>query len=206
MTHEDIWKGIDALAAAHKLSPSGLARRAGLDATAFNPSKRVGRDGRARWPSTESVARALKAVGMSFGEFASVIEHQTDHMFVPVIGFAEAGLEGFFDDRGLPTGDGWGQISIPAPRGLPVYALEVSGHSMMPAYRPGDRIIVSPRSEISIGDRVVVRTRTGEVVVKVLGEWTEDRVVLDSVNPDYTPRKLSPNDVMWIARIHWVSQ
>src|SRR5215217_7288794 len=55
MRHDDIWRAIDALAAEHGLSASGLARRAGLDATAFNPSKRIGGDGRARWPSTESM-------------------------------------------------------------------------------------------------------------------------------------------------------
>ena len=63
MRHDDIWRAIDALAAEHGLSASGLARKAGLDPTAFNPSKRIGADGRARWPSTESVAKVLAATG-----------------------------------------------------------------------------------------------------------------------------------------------
>ena len=73
MTHEDIWRALDALAAEHGLSASGLARKAGLDATAFNPSKRVGADGRARWPSTESVAKVLAATGAGFSEFAALV-------------------------------------------------------------------------------------------------------------------------------------
>lgn len=62
MLHNDIWRGLDLLAEQNGLSVSGLARRAGLDATAFNKSKRTAKDGRPRWPSTESISRALVAV------------------------------------------------------------------------------------------------------------------------------------------------
>lgn len=73
-THVQIWNAIDALAAKAGLSPSGLARRAGLDATAFNKSKRTATNGRPRWPSMESVAKALDATGVSLGEFAEMVE------------------------------------------------------------------------------------------------------------------------------------
>lgn len=68
-SHRSIWVAIDALAARHSLSVSGLARRAGLDPTAFNPSKRIGKDGRERWPSTESIAKILRVTGEEFYEF-----------------------------------------------------------------------------------------------------------------------------------------
>ena len=64
MRHSDMWKGLDLLAERHGLSASGLARAAGLDPTSFNKSKRVSRDGKARWPSTESVSRALEALSL----------------------------------------------------------------------------------------------------------------------------------------------
>src|SRR3954451_8118402 len=67
--HESVWGAIDALAARYGLSSSGLARKAGLDPTAFNPSKRIGSDGRPRWPSTESVAKVLAATGESVHDF-----------------------------------------------------------------------------------------------------------------------------------------
>ena len=73
MRHDDIWRALDALAAEHGLSASGLARKAGLDPTAFNPSKRIGADGRARWPSTESVAKVLDAVGRGVEDFAALV-------------------------------------------------------------------------------------------------------------------------------------
>jgi len=51
LTHNQIWTAIDRLAARAKLSPSGLAKKAGLDPTTFNKSKRVTPEGRQRWPS-----------------------------------------------------------------------------------------------------------------------------------------------------------
>ncbi len=65
LTHASIWQAIDALAAQHGLTASGLARRAGLDPTSFNRSKRISRSGKPRWPSTESLAKILAATGAS---------------------------------------------------------------------------------------------------------------------------------------------
>jgi len=48
LTHSKVWNAIDALARRYGLSASGLAKRAGLDATAFNRSKRVTGEGRPR--------------------------------------------------------------------------------------------------------------------------------------------------------------
>ena len=62
LTHKQIWDGIDGLATRHSLSPSGLAKLAGLDPTTFNKSKRADA-GKLRWPSTESIAKVLHATG-----------------------------------------------------------------------------------------------------------------------------------------------
>jgi phage repressor protein C with HTH and peptisase S24 domain len=71
LTYVDIWRAIDRLAHAHGLTPSGLARRSKLDPTTFNKSKRVSRDGKYRWPSTESIAKILAATGADLAEFAT---------------------------------------------------------------------------------------------------------------------------------------
>ena len=63
LTHEQVWTALDRLAARAGLSASGLAKRAGLDPTTFNKSKRITSDGRARWPSTESLSKSLAAAG-----------------------------------------------------------------------------------------------------------------------------------------------
>lgn len=74
MTHAAIWAAIDRLARAHGLTASGLARRAGLDATAFNRSKRLSHHGKPRWPSTESLAKILEATGTSLTGFAAYVD------------------------------------------------------------------------------------------------------------------------------------
>ena len=207
LTHAQIWNALDRLAARAKLSASGLAKKAGLDPTTFNKSKRITPDGRARWPSTESVAKALAATAVSVDTFVSLI---TDHagvaQAVPLIGFAEAGAGGFFDDGGFPVGKGWDEIAFPAVNDENAYALEISGDSMIPAYRDGDVIIVSPASPVRRGDRVVVKTKRGEVMVKELKRQTAKQVELKSLNTAHPERTLSLDDVVWIARIVWASQ
>jgi len=145
LTHEQIWSALDRLAARAQLSPSGLARRAGLDPTTFNKSKRVTPDGRERWPSTESVAKALAAADASIDAFVALI------------------------------GD-------------------------------GERPDASPATAIRRGDRVVVKTRDGEVMVKELKRRTTKALELQSLNPAQDERTLAASDVEWIARIVWARQ
>ena len=59
LTHAQIWGALDRLAARAGLSASGLAKKAGLDPTTFNKSKRVTPDGRPRWPSTNRLQSLL---------------------------------------------------------------------------------------------------------------------------------------------------
>jgi phage repressor protein C with HTH and peptisase S24 domain len=207
LTHAQIWSAIDGLARRSGLSPSGLAKRAGLDPTTFNKSKRITPDGRARWPSTESVAKSLAATGASLDQFVALIS-DTAHPpaeAVPLIGFAEA-VGGYFDDEGFPNGKGWDEIPFPAVNDEHVYALEISGESMHPAYRDGTVVIVSPAAPIRRGDRVVVKTRDGEVIAKELKRKTTKSLELKSLNPEHPDRMLASEDVVWVARIVWASQ
>lgn len=208
LTHDSIWAALDALAVAKGMSPSGLARKAGLDATTFNKSKRVTPDGRARWPSTESVAKALEAAGASFDEFVGLVEggRKGRARGLPLVGLAQAGDGGFFDDGGFPVGAGWDEVSFPDVSDDKSYALEISGDSMLPVYRDGDVVIVSPAAPVRRGDRVVVRTQEGEVLAKELKRRTPRTVELKSLNPAHPDRVFKAEDVAWIARIIWSSQ
>jgi len=207
LTHSQVWSAIDRLAVRAGLSASGLARRSGLDPTTFNKSKRITPGGRPRWPSTESIAKALAATGTPLDVFVGLIE-QTGPAArsVPLIGFAEAGAGGYFDDGGFPAGESWDEIAFPALSDEHAYALEVSGGSMEPAYRDGDVIVVSPAAPIRRGDRVVVRTRGGEVMAKELKRRTAKSIELKSLNVQHPDRTLAATDVLWIARILWASQ
>jgi phage repressor protein C with HTH and peptisase S24 domain len=208
LTHAQIWSALDRLAARSGLSASALAKRAGLDPTTFNRSKRITPDGRPRWPSTESVAKALAATGTSIDSFVGLIadNHGSATQAMPLIGLAEAGVGGLFDDGGFPVGKGWDEIAFPAVKDEHAYALEISGDSMMPAYRDGDVIIVSPGAPIRRGDRVVVKAKKDEVMVKELKRRTSKSIELQSINAAHPDRTLAVSDVVWIARIVWASQ
>ena len=208
LTHNQIWTAIDRLAGRAKLTPSGLAKKAGLDPTTFNKSKRVTPEGRPRWPSTESVAKALAATGTKVDIFVNLITDNGKVALsnVPLIGFAEAGASGYFDDRGFPLDKGWEETDFTSVTDEHAYALKISGDSMKPTYRGGDIIVVSPAAQVRKGDRVVVKTKDGEVMVKELKRKTSKSIELKSLNSEHRDRTLSISDVAWVARIIWASQ
>jgi phage repressor protein C with HTH and peptisase S24 domain len=207
LTHAQVWTALDRLAERAGMSPSGLAKRSGLDPTTFNKSKRITADGRERWPSTESVAKALAATNSSIDTFVQLIgDGARSLQSVPLLGFAQAGSGGYFDDSGFPAGKGWDEVALPSAIDEHAYALEISGDSMKPAYRDGDIIVVSPGTPIRRGDRVVVKTSGGEVMVKELKRRTTRQLELQSLNPVHADRTLDADDVAWIARIVWASQ
>lgn len=215
LSHDRVWAAIDALAQRNELSTSGLARRAGLDSTAFNKSKRLSVDGRPRWPSTESIAKIIDATNSSLDEFFELVvggsfRHAAlsvqQRPVVPLLGFAQAGAGGFFDDAGFPAGQGWDLVELPGGSQEGTYALQVQGDSMLPLYRDGDVLVVDPGAVIRRGDRVVVKTVGGEVMAKVLERRSPQMVELGSLNPSHPVRQLVPTDIEWLARIVWASQ
>ena len=207
LTHDQIWAALDRLAGRAGITTSALAKRAGLDPTTFNKSKRITADGRERWPSTESVAKSLTATNTSIDTFVQLIgDSPRTVQSVPLLGFAQAGAGGYFDDGGYPSGKGWDEVGLPAVSDEHAYALEISGDAMKPAYRDGDVIVVSPGTPIRRGDRVVVKTTGGEVMVKELKRRTAKTLELASLNPAQVDRALAAGEVEWIARIVWASQ
>ena len=207
LTHDQIWTALDRLADRAGMSASGLAKKSGLDPTTFNKSKRVTSDGRERWPSTESVAKALAATNSSIDSFVQLIgDTARTAPTVPLLGLAQAQANGVFDDGGLPAGKGWEAMALPSVDDEHAYALEISGDQMRPAYRDGDVILVSPATPIRRGDRVVVKTRDGEVMVRELKRRTAKALELQSLNPAEADRTLAAADVAWLARIVWAMQ
>jgi phage repressor protein C with HTH and peptisase S24 domain len=213
MKHDDIWRALDTLTAEYGLSPSGLAKRSGLDATTFNPSKRRMPDGRARWPSTESLAKVLDATGASLETFTALVTGSSRLMGsvrpprrIPLLGLAQAGQDGFFDDAGFPVGGSWDEVSLPEVGDPHAYALEIAGDSMEPVFRDGDMVVVSPSAPIRRGDRVVAKTLAGEVLAKQLARRSAKRVELKSLNPAHRDRSFDLTEIAWLHRIIWASQ
>src|SRR3954452_181165 len=213
MKHDDIWRALDTLAAEHGMSASGLAKRSGLDATTFNPSKRRMPDGRARWPSTESLAKVLEATGASLETFTALVTGAKRAVStvrpprrIPLLGLAQAGQDGVFDDAGFPVGGSWDEVGLPEVGDPHAYALEIAGDSMEPVFRDGDMVVVSPLAPIRRGDRVVAKTVAGEVMAKQLARRSAKRVELKSLNPAHRDRSFDLSEVTWLHRIIWASQ
>jgi phage repressor protein C with HTH and peptisase S24 domain len=207
LTHGQIWAALDRLAERAGLSASGLAKKSGLDPTTFNKSKRITPDGRERWPSTESIAKALAATNSSIDRFVQLIGDSAQTVVsVPLLGFELAASDSHFDDGGFPAGKGWSEMALPHVDDEHAFALEISGDEMKPAYRDGDIVVVSPSTPIGRGDRVVVKTRAGEVIIRELKRRTARTLELQSLTTGQADRTLAASEVAWIAKIIWASQ
>lgn len=214
-SHDDMWRAIDRLADSHGYSPSGLAKKAGLDPTTFNKSKRVSSDGKPRWPSTESLSKILAVTGATMSDFIALIGQDDSNapapgrQTIPMINTAIAGKGGHFTAEGHPTGNGWDDFSFPglgSRHDDNLFALEIIGHALLPAYREGDVLVASPQAHIRRGDRVIVRTGAGEILIHELRRQTANRVELRVIGPEGSSVNLPVDDISWIARIIWVSQ
>lgn len=206
-THADIWRALDLLAHMHGLTPSGLARKAGLDPTSFNRSKRITANGRPRWPSTESLTKVLAATGTTLEEFARLMQHnKLLRTRIPLISMSRLGDDDLFDEAGLPAGEGWDEVDMPGTADENAYALRIAGSHMEPVYRDGDIIVVSPGSQTRVGDRVVVRLKNGDVLIRELRRRTAGEITLASLNPAQGERTEATTSVAWMARIVWASQ
>lgn len=211
-THAEVWHGIDRLAERHGLTASGLARRAGLDPTTFNPSKRITKQGKPRWPSTESLAKILDAMHTPTADFVRLMRDEEappgeqGPRRVRCIDIEQAARSDLFDDSGFPSGNGWDEIDLPGLGDPQVYALELHGEGLGPAYRDGTIAIVAPSASIRRDDRVVVRLAAGPLLPGVLLRRTAQRIRLGPLNAEPTAREFATADVAWMARIVWVSQ
>lgn len=208
LTHGRIWNAIDRLAERYGLSASGLARRAGLDATSFNRSKRISPDGRERWPSTESIAKVLSATGASLQEFVALVEPEgtVRRDTLALVTWKDAGASERFAADGMPKAGEWDEIEFPEPGPDKIFALEMAGNAFEPLYRDGDLLIVSPTAGTRKGDRVVVRLAQGDVIAMELLRRTVRSTELRALTASREDRHFGNEEISWMARIMWVRQ
>lgn len=211
ITHQTIWAAIDGIAENNSLSPSGLARAAGLDATTFNKSKRFTASGRERWPSTESIAKVLDATGADFDEFVRLMMSASPNAeiygkSIPLLDMDLAGSGEYFGDQGQPIEAEWDEIVFPEVSDEHMFALEIVVDDYEPVYWAGDIIVVSPAAEVRRGDRVVVKLVDGEVIAKQLIRKTAKRVELAPLQNSEPDQFVDLGEVEWISRIVWVRQ
>ncbi len=207
LSHPRIWKAIDSLAARNGLSASGLARRAGLDPTTFNKSKRAAADGRLRWPSTESISKILDATMTDLDTFMALVMSDrppVPNRAIPLINLADVG--GAFDGEGKVQGDQWDEVAFPDLPAEAVFAVEVAGDSLLPTYRDGDILVCSPSVPVRRGDRVLLQNRSGELFGGTLKRKTMHSVDLSPFGRTAAEATFTVAETVWIARVLWASQ
>ena len=78
MNHATIWAAIDRVAIRLRMTRSGLARHCGMDATAFNKSKRFDKYGKPHWPSCITLSKVMLFAHLSPEEFGRIISEAGD--------------------------------------------------------------------------------------------------------------------------------
>lgn len=212
--HYQIWTALDRLADINGLSPSGLARKAGLDATAFNKSKRFGRDGRERWPSTESLAKVLHVTKTDFLEFGAILKPESlPETKEPCIFAANSNTAapilpqaGFFENGSTYNGNKQKLIPLPDGQFEGNFAYRISDNSMLPVYRENDIVVISSKTKPHPGDRVVIKTEDGEIKVRVLLRSTADTVTTTTFNSNMSEEIIAKETLEWVRKITWASQ
>lgn len=205
ITHDDIWRAIETIARERNMSVSALAKKAGLDPTSFNKSKRVSLSGRPRWPSTESMARVLDAAEMTLRDLADIVEfgsQRESFVEVPVVTLEQLGATGF-DAFGFPFIGSF--ESEPLPNSGEAGAFIVEGGETPPSPMFSfQKLIVSPSRSFRRGDLVLLRTSKGDVflgrfVVK-LKTTTELKLVANDESA-----VIVNSDILWSGRVLWLT-
>jgi len=210
LSHANVWNAIDKLAARNGLSPSGLAKKSGLDATTFNKSKRSTRNGKLRWPSTESLSKILDATATSVRDFMVLLDAHTGDKsvagLIPMISLNNAASIENFEVQGRPTGTTWDQVHFPVITDPHVFALEITGDQWAPIYRDGDIIIISPGASIRRGDRVIFQQWEGGLQIMEMLRETVSSSEFRTLDPDAREERFPASELLWMSRIIWASQ
>lgn len=211
LTHAWIWNAIDALARHKELSPSGLARLAGLDPTAFNPSKRFTPEGRPRWPSTESISKILVATSFTLDEFTALAA-ETERARqapvpanVPLIGQITNATVGSWHPYGGSSDQELDAHAKLVVGGGGPFAVEVADTSLEPVYRCGLTLVAASNAVANAGDRILIKPQGALAVPRLLVGKTTRRVELVSIRGDGDTVEMDRSHVDWIARIIWAS-
>lgn len=215
LTHDWIWSAIDTLAERRGLTPSALARLAGLDPTTFNRSKRLTPEGRPRWPSTESIAKVLEATGTTLDDFATLeFEDTLEISFdeaeegevsgVPIVGRIRDGVvPGWEPPLERKMAANGRQTAEPVHRH---FALAVVDASLEPAYSAGSVLVASEAVAPRAGDPILVKPAGMPVLARLLIASTPNRIEIATFGSENKRIALRRRDIDWLARIVLVRQ
>lgn len=120
---------------------------------------------------------------------------------VPVVGTAQLGDDGFWLELEYPAGHGDGFVRYPM-KDPNTYALRVKGDSMRPRIKPGEFVVIEPNHPVRLGEEVMVQTKDGRSMVKLLVSRRDGLVELHSVNELHRPMTIDESN---IEKMHYVA-
>ena len=206
MRYEQVWAAVDNLAKANGLSPSGLAKKAGLDSTTFNKSKRVRPDGKKRWPSLESINKILLACNMNFEQFYNLGFEDVNTEVLSAIPYIKMSKLRSFDkmyQNSFDTAE-WGKIRFPDSADN-LYAVSVDTKKYAPVFLPSTMLVVSKNSEVRRGDKVLMALKNNKVMIMEFVKRTPKTVELNSILDIEEEMEVDIKDIKTINRIVWAS-
>lgn len=216
------------------VTPNGWAVKAGVSRSVWADMRRHGN------PSRRTLAKLLAAAGSSLAEFEALQIAEDSRPRAPMSEMPGVGDPRAPSWRPAPTaslpllsttmsgeyGERQRQVEMTEINSSAIverlrrpdslaedrdaYAVTIVGDSMWPRFRPGRRIIVSPKAPVAIGDDVVVRLRDAEegkghgavqALIKELVRRTAGFIELRQFNPDISFRVEADE----IAAIHKVA-
>ena len=118
---------------------------------------------------------------------------------IPILNRVPAGFPQGFTDKDYPAGYADEYVSLPDVKDLNAFALKVEGESMTPKLKTGDIIIISPNRQWESGDIVVVKVKDEVSLKKIFRK--ETTLVLQSINPEYSPIILPFSEVQVIGKV-----
>lgn len=207
MQYNKIWEAVDKLAKSQGLSPSGLAKKSGLDATTFNKSKRVRSDGKKRWPSLDSINKITEACNINMEQFLKIIDSEESKIcssaIIPFNSYSQISTPNAWDNENLILRE-WNKISFPEAKDN-LYAIELDTKEFAPYYQHGATLIISQNSQMRKGDRIVIFNHDNSIIICEFVRRTAKSLEVISIN-DKKEFSLDIPHIKLINRIVWASQ
>ncbi|SDF46196.1 XRE family transcriptional regulator [Phytopseudomonas seleniipraecipitans] len=195
----------------HLRKSRGLSQQALAEACGWSSQSRIGNyESDLREPSLADLLLLAPALGVSIAELAGseALPVATDTLdvgharggAVPVVGHAQLGTQGYFEEIDFPVGHGDGYLRIHSDDPN-AYGLRVSGDSMHPRIKNGEYVLIEPNKPFHAGDEVMVRTLDGQAMIKEFIYLRDGMYRFDSVNQNHPPIHIPQGEV---SKVHLV--
>jgi phage repressor protein C with HTH and peptisase S24 domain len=140
------------------------------------------------------MGKGQKRVAVAQDDYRPEPINQAKYRKIPVVAMAQLGDNGLFCDLEYPVGHGDGYLHF-ISNDPDAYGLKCTGDSMEPRIKDGEFVVIAPNHPVQNGDEVLVKSKDGRVMVKMLGFTRDGYTTLLSVNQTHKPIKIPAGDI-----------